>query len=130
MFTYVNQQAMGDLFRPLEHESNPVIKANQMKKLVDELAAHVYKHAAHTCYSLKEKGWSTGAISDEMQISERAVKRLIRFHSEKESLRNPLERMQGFGFEIDISHLVSRAAAIRRRSEETIHPTDESPANQ
>ena len=123
MRAYVNHQAMGDLFRPIEHEPNPIQRAMSLKTLVNELASHVYDLAKATCYDLKASGWSTGQIADEIGLSERAVKRVISEYAEDKGIRNPLKQVYGFPKEIDVSYLVSRAAAVRRRSEETSHPT-------
>ena len=123
MFTYVNHQAMGDLFRPLEHEANPIQRAIGLKALVTELADHVYTTAKATCFDLKVEGWAAGQIADEIGLSERAVKRLIKAHAEDTGVRNPLLHNETTMQEVDISHLVSRSAALRRRSEETTHPT-------
>lgn len=123
MFTYVNHQAMGDLFRPLEHQPNPMIRATQIKGLVAELSKHVTEHSARTCYELKKQDWSIGAIADELGVSQHMVRRLIRQHADETGVRNPLKRMTGMPVEIDITTLVNKEAARRQASEETSHPT-------
>lgn len=123
MLAYVNHQAMGDLFRPLEHESNPVLRVQQLTSLMDEMAEHLHTHLTKTCYDLKVQGWSTGAISDEVGVSERMVKRLITAHSQEKKVRNPLLAMRGCDVEVDITQLVNRAVAARQKPEDTTHPT-------
>ena len=128
MFTYVNHQAMGDLFRPLEHERLPAQRAKSLQALMSELADHVYRITKQTCYDLKKEGWVTGQIADELGLSERMVKHLIKTHADDTGVRNPLVKHQMQLPTTDISHLVSRAAADRRRSTQTTHPTT-SPAS-
>jgi len=125
MHAYVNQQAMGDLFRILEHERNAVQKAMLLKTLITELAQQATLHAASVCFDLKKAGWSIGAISSELDISERAVRRLITHYSDKQNVHNPLQREERPPNIVDITSLVSREASDRRRSEQTSHPTIE-----
>jgi DNA-binding NarL/FixJ family response regulator len=114
---------MSDLFLPLEHEPIALHRATYLKRLLDELAEHTLKGAQEVCYALKLEGWTTGAISDELGVSERMVKRLISGYAGKNGVRNPLKRMDGFATEIDITTLVNRAAAHHQESEQTTHPT-------
>lgn len=123
MRSYVNHQAMGDLFRPLEHTPEALHRAVYIKNLLDELATHTLTHAQKACYDLKKEGWTTGAIASEMGVSERMVKRLIARYSRTRGVRNPLEKFSGFDNEIDITLLVNRAVESPQRSEETTHPT-------
>lgn len=123
MQSYVNHQAMGDLYRPLEHYPNPLTRAAYLKNLLDELAIHTTKHAQKVCYDLKKEGWSIGAIADELGVSGRMAKRLITAYSAQNKVLNPLYKNAGIPVEIDITHLVSRESARRQRSEETTHPT-------
>lgn len=123
MRSYVNHQAMGDLFRPLEHYSNPLQRATHLKNLLDELGEHATKHAQRLCYDLKKENWSIGAIADELGVSGRMVRRLITGYSAQNNVLNPLYKNAGMPVEIDITHLVGRAAADRQESAETTHPT-------
>lgn len=123
MRSYVNHQAMRDLFVPLEHEPVALHRATYLKRLLDELAEHTLTGAQEVCYALKTEGWSTGAIADELGVSERMVKRLIGGYSKRNGVRNPLKRMDGFANEIDITTLVNRAVAHHQQSEQTTHPT-------
>lgn len=130
MFTYVNHQAMGDLFRPLEHDNNPTQRAKSLQALMSEISDHVYRITKKTCFDLKKQGWVTGQIADELGLSERMVKALIKTHAEDTGVRNPLVKHQIQLPTTDISHLVSRVAADRRRSTQTTHPTDKQQSTQ
>lgn len=123
MRSYVNHQAMSDLFVPMEHEPVTLHRAAYLRRLLDELAEHTLTHTRKVCYDLKAEGWTTGAIADEIGISERMVKRSISAYSKNAGVRNPLQRMGGFATEIDITTLVNRATARHQQSEQTSHPT-------
>lgn len=125
MFTYVNHQAMHDLFRPLEVEPNPIQRVSQIDTLYSEIAAKLEAQVSRTAYELKTReNWSTGQISEAMNISERMVKRFITDYAADNGKHNPLKRRQPAGQVIDITRLVNRRAAAHQQSADTTHPID------
>ena len=109
MWSYVNHQAMNEIFVPLEVETDPAVRATLIDSIESEFASRILKEYERTCYQLKIKGWSTGQIADELGVSERKVKTFIRLHAERIGEHNPLARREPATNVIDITHLVQRS---------------------
>jgi len=107
MYYYVNHQAINEFFNPLEVETNPSLKLEMINNLQEEVIDRLVNHIAETCYQLKLAQWSTGQICEAFNLSERKVKKLIRYHSDKTKNHNPLSRHKALNF-VDISHFVEK----------------------
>jgi FixJ family two-component response regulator len=110
MYYYVNHQAMGEVFKPIEVETDPRVRVELIRNIETEFANRIISEYERTCHQLKIAGWSTGQIAEAMDISERKVKTFIRWHSETSGEWNPLQRRQ-LANVVDISHLVARKSA-------------------
>lgn len=108
MYSYVNHQAMRDVFRPLEVETDPAVRGELILSIEVEYANSMIEQYERTCYELKDKGWNTGQIADALSMSERKVKTFISDYAKRTGEWNPLRR-RVTGNVIDISHLVRRA---------------------
>jgi hypothetical protein len=108
MRSYVNQQAMSEVFLPVQTEVDPLDRLTLIQTVENEFANLIIEQYQRTAFELKTKGWSTGQISELFNISERKIKLFIRWHSEHTGEWNPLRRRTAVDV-IDISHLVSRA---------------------
>lgn len=110
MYSYVNHQAMREVFAPVEAEIDPQVRADLMHNIQGEFADLLIEQVERTCWELKHrKQWNTGQIADTLDISERKVKMFIRWYSERTGEWNPLDRPNA-GEVIDISHLVKKRA--------------------
>jgi DNA-directed RNA polymerase specialized sigma24 family protein len=112
MSTYVNRQAMREIFAPLEAQDDPRMRVDQIEKIEAEFCISILEQYERTAYELKTQGLSTGQIADLFDVSERKVKNFIRWYSERTGRRNPLERYSTENV-IDISHIVTRAKKNR-----------------
>jgi hypothetical protein len=108
MYHYVNHQSINDLFKPLEVETDPRARLNLIKGIKSEVIDKLVNQIAITCFELKVMGWSTGQIAEAFDISERKVKALIKYHSDKTSSHNPLVRHKASDI-VDISYLVTKS---------------------
>jgi hypothetical protein len=122
MWSYVNHQAMSEIFLPLEAETDPVVRANILESVETEFATRIIREYERTTFELKQKGWNTGQISEALGISERKVKLFIRSHADNTGQWNPLARRTTHGSVIDITHLVQRS---RRPAKSPSHAHDE-----
>jgi hypothetical protein len=113
MWSYVNHQAMNEIFVPLEVETDPRVRADLIDSIEREFANRIIREYERTCFELKKSGVNTGQISEALGISERKVKTFIRLHAERTGEWNPLSRYTTENV-IDITHLVQRS----RRHEE------------
>jgi hypothetical protein len=109
MWSYVNHQAMSEIFLPLEVETDPAVRANLIESIETEFATRIIREYERTCFELKKNGWNTGQISEALAISERKVKLFIRNHAAHTGQWNPLARRSTDGSVIDITHLVQRS---------------------
>lgn len=127
MHYYVNHQAINDLFAPVEMEKNPLGRAEVLLNVSDEFTNRLLKEYEQTAWELKHKlQWNTGQISDLLNISERKVKMLIRWYSERTGEWNPLAKPRAQNV-VDISEFVRQRASdkSRPRSAAPIHDADE-----
>jgi hypothetical protein len=108
MYYYVNHQAMNEVFKPIEVETDPQVRIELIDTIESEFANRITMEYERTCYELKQKNWSTGQIAEALSISERKVKMLIRWYSERTGEWNPLQRRPLVNV-IDISHLVAKS---------------------
>jgi hypothetical protein len=109
MYYYVNHQAIHEIMRPIEVETDPQVRLEIMANVRQDLEERLFDQYAKTCYELKLKGWSTGQIAELSGLSERKVKVLIRFHADSIGEHNPLGRHRATNV-IDISHLVGKGS--------------------
>jgi len=109
MWSYVNHQAMNEVFMPLEIEIDANVRAELIKTIETEFATRILKEYERTCFELKKRGWNTGQIAEALNVSERKIKSFIRSHAQRSGEPNPLERYRPEGNVIDITHLVRRA---------------------
>lgn len=133
MYSYVNHQAMSEVFAPVEVETNPQSRADSLVKIYEDFADHFLNSISKTCWELKHREqWNTGQIAETLKISDRRVKALIRHYVQQTGEWNPLDRPKPAEV-IDISHLVRRrtrphAEPPTHSAEapaETGHPTGE-----
>lgn len=108
MYSYVNHQAMSEVFAPVEAELNPQSRANMLEQIQNDFLNHLFDALTKTCWELKHREqWNTGQISETLNISERQVKSFITYYARQTGEWNPLERPRPAEV-IDISHLVRR----------------------
>lgn len=107
MYHYVNHQSINDLFKPLEVETDPRARLDLIKGMKSEIIEKLVNQIAITCFELKVMGWSTGQVAEAFDISERKVKALIKYHSDKTNSHNPLVRHKASDI-VDISYLVTK----------------------
>lgn len=127
MYYYVNHQAINDLFAPVDMETSPEGRAEVLLNVSDEFTNRLLKEYEQTAWELKHKTkWNTGQIADLLNISERKVKMLIRWYSERTGEWNPLARRRAQNV-VDISEFVRQRASgkSRPRSAEPSHDVDE-----
>lgn len=123
MYSYVNHQAMNDVFAPVVAEHNPISRADMLEKIQDDFTQRLFDTLTKTCWELKHREqWNTGQISDTLNISERQVKAFIRYHAQQTGEWNPLEIPRPAEV-IDISHLVRRK--YRQAAEQPTHDASE-----
>lgn len=115
MYSYVNHDAMRDVFVPVESEHDPLVRADLITTIVNDFAQRLVAQYERTVYDMKTRGMNTGQIADALQLSERKVKALMAAHSEHTGQWNPLRRHKATEF-VDISHLVQRAGTARQQS--------------
>jgi hypothetical protein len=128
MWSYVNHQAMNEIFMPLEAETDPIVRSNLIESIETEFGTRILKEYEKTAFELKKSGWSTGQIAESMGISERKVKKFIALYAERKGELNPLIRHQPDGVVIDITHLIQRSRhpagrAIRDHAKPAPDPT-------
>ena len=111
MRSYVNQQAMSEVFFPIQDEDDPLVRIELIKRIENEFANLLIEQYQRTAFELKVAQWSTGQISELFNISERKIRLFIKWHSEHTGDWNPLRRRQATNV-IDISHLVSRRTKL------------------
>jgi len=109
MWSYVNHQAMNEIFMPLEAETDPQVRATLIESIETEFATRILREYERTSFDLKKKRWTTGQIAEFMGVSERKIKQFIYLHSERSGESNPLRRETPEGKVIDITHLVRRS---------------------
>ena len=108
MYSYVNHQAMSEVFAPVEVETNPQARADSLVKIYEDFADHFLDSISKTCWELKHREqWNTGQIAETLKISDRRVKALIRHYVQQTGEWNPLDRPKPAEV-IDISHLVRK----------------------
>lgn len=107
MYSYVNHQAMSELFHSLEIETDPQARAEQLITIHDQFADKFLAQVEKTCWELKRRQWNIGQIADTLNISERKAKMFIRWYSERTGEWNPLDRPKAAEV-VDISHLVRK----------------------
>lgn len=108
MYSYVNHQAMSEVFAPVQVETNPQVRAESLVKIYEDFADHFLDSISKTCWELKHREqWNTGQIAETLKISDRRVKALIRHYVQQTGEWNPLDRPKAAEV-IDISHLVRR----------------------
>ena len=115
MKTYVNQQAINEIYLPIESETDPQTRVAMITSLQPEFTTRHIEAIAKTCYELKYLRWSSGQIADEFSISERRVKRLITHHAKKVKSQNPLYKFAVIDA-MDISDLVQKGSPMGRRN--------------
>lgn len=108
MWSYVNHHAMSEIFRPLELEPDPAVRATLLENIETEFANRLLNEYERATFDLKKLGWNTGQIAEALSISERKVKTLIRLHAENTGQFNPLAKRGPAENVIDITHLVRR----------------------
>lgn len=108
MRSYVNQQAMSEVFSPVQAEIDALDRLKLIQTVENEFANLIIEQYQRTAFELKMQGWSTGQISELFNISERKIKLFIGWHSKHTGEWNPLRKRTAIDV-IDISHLVSRA---------------------
>lgn len=119
MYSYVNHQAMSEVFASVEAETNPQARAESLTKIYEDFANHLFDALCKTCWELKHRQqWNTGQIADTLQISERRVKSLIRYYVQQTGEWNPLDRPHPVEV-IDISHLVRKRATAQSHQNST-----------
>tara|TARA_R110000868_G_scaffold410293_1_gene697898 strand:+ start:1549 stop:1914 length:366 start_codon:yes stop_codon:yes gene_type:complete len=116
MHTYVNHQAMREVFEPSQAETNPMVRAVILRKVMDEFSSLVVYGYSRTAFELKKDEWSVGQISELLNISGRKVKRMISDHASIINEPNPLLKNKTLGY-IDISHIVAKAKAADKASQ-------------
>lgn len=108
MYSYVNHQAMSEVFAPVQVETNPHVRGESLVRIYEDFADHFIEVLSKTCWELKHREqWNTGQIADTLKVSERRVKFLIRHYVQQTGEWNPLDRPKAAEV-IDISHLVRR----------------------
>jgi hypothetical protein len=132
MYSYVNHQAMSEVFAPVEVETNPHVRGESLVRIYEDFADHFIDALSKTCWELKHREqWNTGQIAETLKVSERRVKFLIRHYVQQTGEWNPLDRPKAAEV-IDISHLVRKrtrphATPPTHNAEapaETSHPTE------
>lgn len=119
MYSYVNHQAMSEVFVPVQVETNPQVRAESLVKIYEDFADHFLNSISKTCWELKHREqWNTGQIAETLKISDRRVKALIRHYVQQTGEWNPLDRPKAAEV-IDISHLVRRRT--RPHAEQPTH---------
>lgn len=108
MYSYVNHQAMSEVFAPVEAETNPQARAESLVTIQQDFVNHVFDALSKTCWELKHREkWNTGQIAETLKISDRKVKALIRHYTRQTGEWNPLDRPE-VAEVVDISPLVKR----------------------
>ena len=116
MHTYVNHQAMREVFEPSQIESSPMMRADMLRKIMDEFSSLAVDGYSRTAFELKRQEWSVGQISELLCLSGRKVKRMISDHASITNQSNPLLKNKTLGY-IDISHIVAKAKAADKASQ-------------
>jgi hypothetical protein len=107
MYYYVNHQAINESFKPLEVETDPIVRLELINSIQPEIVERLVNQIGLTAYELKLKDWSTGQIAEAFGLSERKIKALIRLHAKRTNSHNPLARYEALNV-VDISHLVQK----------------------
>lgn len=108
MYSYVNHQAMSEVFAPVQVETNPHVRGESLVRIYEDFADHFIDALSKTCWELKHREqWNTGQIAETLKVSERRVKFLIRHYVQQTGEWNPLDRPKAAEV-IDISHLVRK----------------------
>lgn len=116
MHTYVNHQAMREVFEPSQIESSPVLRADMLRKIMEEFSSLAVNGYSRTAFELKKQEWSVGQISELLGVSGRKVKRMISDYASDAKELNPLLKHKTLEY-IDISHLVAKAKAADKASQ-------------
>lgn len=116
MHTYVNHQAMSEVFAPSQAETNPMLRAVILKKVMGEFSSLVVYGYSRTAFELKKDDWSVGQISELLDLSGRKVKKMISDHASSTGQPNPLVKHKTLNY-VDISHIVAKAKAADKASQ-------------
>lgn len=116
MHTYVNHQAMREVFDPSQSEANPMLRAVMLRKIMEEFSSLAVDGYSRTAFELKRQEWSVGQISELLNLSGRKVKRMISDHAKHSNSPNPLLKRKTLEY-IDISHIVAKAKTAGEASQ-------------
>jgi hypothetical protein len=110
---YVNHQAIGESFLPLELEDDPVRRSDLIGKITSEFTTRLADHLGRTAFELCAAGWTLSQTADELGQSVNVTRRLIADHARKTKKVSPL-RSQRVTEAVDISRLVRAEAVLRQ----------------
>jgi uncharacterized membrane protein YheB (UPF0754 family) len=92
--SYVKESAMRDtianVFDIIDEESDIRLRMKALTDVSKRISERMKNSLELFCYQAKSKGMPTDLIATELGISQRAVLRMIRGYSHRNSVRNPL----------------------------------------
>lgn len=99
---YVKYSDMTDsiasLVETINREPNMQLKTESLVALMDSFSSSITDCISRICYEQKSQGVATDIIATQLNISQRAVLRMIRRYSKKTGYFSPLDRITINGY--------------------------------